>query len=183
VSQSFQCPNCNAPLDLIAGAGLIATCPYCRSKVVLPVELRPDSDSRQSAETNLFEQDQLVKLGEIKGLIDQGNQNAAIKLYREVFDTSLTKAKQAVEQLADGKPVTITQLSVMSKGEALQARNDLAKAEIFKLVQDGKKIEAIKRYRETYHTGLKESKEAIEVYETSGVLPVPSHAMELRLQR
>jgi ribosomal protein L7/L12 len=48
------------------------------------------------------------------------------------------------------------------------------KAKISQLLQDGKKIEAIKLCRETYNTGLKRSKEAVEQFESSGVLPIPS---------
>lgn len=172
VSQSFQCPNCSAPLDLPVGGGSLVTCLYCRSKVMLPVELQSDSMNAQDESAHLLKPDQVVKLSEISDLIAQGNKIGAIKLYREVFDTSLTEAKEAIEQLADGKP--ITQVNVLAEGEVLQPRNELLEAQIQQLVQDGKKIEAIKRYRETYHTGLKESKEAIEAYETGGVLPVPS---------
>ncbi len=38
-------------------------------------------------------------------------------------------------------------------------------AEVKKLIDDGKKIEAIKRYRETFHVGLKEAKDAVEAIE------------------
>jgi len=126
---------------------------------------------------NLLQPDQVAKLNEIGDLIAQGNKNGAIKLYREVFDTSLIEAKVAVEQLAEGK--AITQIAVIPDDEGLHNRNDLTEAEIRQLLQEGKKIEAIKCYRETYHTGLKESKEAIEVYETSGVLPVPTLKMDV----
>ena len=177
MSQSFQCPNCNAPLDFPTHGESVVICNYCRSKVVLPKELLSDSISNQFVMTNLLQPDQVAKLGEIKNLVAEGNKIAAIKLYREVFDTSLTEAKESVERLADGEAVTVTQVSVLTEGEALQTRNDLAEAEIRQLLQDGKKIEAIKHYRETYHTGLKDSKDAIEVFETSGVLPTPSYEM------
>jgi large subunit ribosomal protein L7/L12 len=40
-----------------------------------------------------------------------------------------------------------------------------ADAEIDALLRRGNKIEAIKRYRETYGTGLKEAKDAVEAIE------------------
>lgn len=175
MSQSFQCPNCNAPLDFTAGVGPVVSCSYCRSKVFLPGELQTDGINSQNAEANLLQPDQVAKLGEIMNLVAQGNKIEAIKLYREVFDTNLTKAKEAVEQLTEGK--VITKVSIVSEGETIQPRNGLVEAEISQLIQDGKKIEAIKRYRETFRTGLKESKEAIETFEASGVLPVPTLTM------
>ena len=178
MSQSFQCPNCNAPLDFTPGAGPVVTCPYCRSKVFLPTELRSDSMNGPFSLADLLQPDQVVKLGEIKSLVAQGNKIEAIKLYREVFDTSLTKAKEAVEQLAEGKAITFTQVSVLPEGEAFQPTDDLVEAEIRQLIQDGKKIEAIKRYRGVYGSGLKESKDAVEIFEKSGVLPVPAMEMD-----
>ena len=91
---------------------------------------------------NLLQPDQVAKLNEIGDLIAQGNKIGAIKLYREVFDTSLTEAKAAVEQLAEVK--AITQIAVIPDDEGLHNRNDLTEAEIRQLLQEGKKIEAIK---------------------------------------
>jgi ribosomal protein L7/L12 len=104
---------------------------------------------------NLIQTDRLARLEEVNDLVAQGNKIAAIKRYRVLFETSLTEAKEAIEQLADGKAITVPQVSVLPEGETNQARSDLVEAEIRRLVQADKKIEASKLNRETFHTGLK----------------------------
>src|SRR6185436_20133730 len=46
--------------------------------------------------------------------------------------------------------------------------------EIARLLGDGKKIEAIKVYRQVYGVGLKEAKDAVEAYESGQFLPRPT---------
>ncbi len=53
-------------------------------------------------------------MAEIGRLIRGGNKIAAIKLYRETFGTGLKEAKDAVENLAAGRPVEIAQTAGMS---------------------------------------------------------------------
>lgn len=48
------------------------------------------------------------------------------------------------------------------------------------LVRAGRKIEAIKRYRELTGLGLRDAKEAIEAYEREGTLSLPAKSSLLR---
>jgi streptogramin lyase len=50
---------------------------------------------------------QASKLGELGQLIRSGNKIAAIKLYRELFGSSLKDAKDAVERLERGQPIEV----------------------------------------------------------------------------
>ena len=38
--QSFNCPNCSAPLDLDGDGSSTLRCPYCQTSVIIPRELR-----------------------------------------------------------------------------------------------------------------------------------------------
>lgn len=86
---------------------------------------------------------------EVLALMDQGKKIEAIKVYRVRHGVGLAEAKAAVETLADGRtPVA----------EASSEADD----DVLNLMRGGKKIAAIKVYRERYHVGLKEAKEAVE---------------------
>ena len=45
-AQSFQCPSCGAPL-LPRGNASVIRCPHCHTTVVVPEELRQDSQAEQ----------------------------------------------------------------------------------------------------------------------------------------
>ena len=86
---------------------------------------------------------------EVLELVRQGKKIDAIKRYRELHGVGLAEAKAAVEQLADG-------------GTPAAEASAEADDDVLQLMHDGKKIAAIKVYRERYHVGLKEAKEAVE---------------------
>lgn len=88
---------------------------------------------------------------ELRGLLEQGRKIEAIKLYRERTGTGLREAKDAVEAL--------------QAGAALPSRNRLdpnLEQNLVVLLERGKKIDAIKEYREATGAGLKEAKDAVE---------------------
>ena len=96
-------------------------------------------------------------LEEVAALTRQGNKIEAIKRYRELTGTGLLEAKQYVEKLAAGsapEPVQLQNLSPAGQEQALE--------EIRALMRANQKIQAIKRYREVYHVGLAEAKDAVE---------------------
>jgi ribosomal protein L7/L12 len=111
---------------------------------------------------------------QIKELAAEGNKIAAIKLYREATGTSLREAKEAVEAIMDGPPVTFpTPTRVGDPDPFLENQ-------IKRLLAERKKIEAVKIYREAYRCGLKEAKDAVDLIQAemrregySGTLPTP----------
>jgi ribosomal protein L7/L12/DNA-directed RNA polymerase subunit RPC12/RpoP len=181
MSQTFQCPNCGAPLDYDGGSDPVIPCPYCKSAVVVPEELhtaQPGSSTSTGvplALDDLLRPDQITRLAEIGRLARQGQKIEAIKLYREVFDTGLKEAKDAIDQLAAGNAIAITRTSMQSSTDnPLTDQNVQVEAEIRQILQNGNKIAAIKRYREVFDTGLMEAKAAVEFLEKNGHLPTPS---------
>jgi len=104
MSKSFNCPNCAAPLDYDGGADLTITCLHCKSSVIVPDELRVESDARGGFDLAQLA-GQSAQLKEMARLIRAGKKIEAIKIYREVFGVGLKDAKDAIEALQAGKSV------------------------------------------------------------------------------
>ncbi len=98
---------------------------------------------------------------ELRALLAEGRKIEAIKLYRQETGAGLAKAKKAVEALERGEP------------RAPDNKADASlEADLLPLLQQGRKIEAVKLYRERTNTGLKEAKEAVESLAADrGILP------------
>jgi ribosomal protein L7/L12 len=93
------------------------------------------------------------QLQSVRDLVTQDRKIEAIKRYRELTGTRLEAAKAAVE--------------AMAQGEAAPP-GALDDARLAPLVEDlyaGRKIAAVKRYRELLGTGLKEAKDAVDQLE------------------
>ena len=99
----------------------------------------------------------------IRSLLAQGKKITAIKRYREQTGAGLAAAKHAVERLERGE----------SFAADAAAAND-PDQQILELLAAGKKIAAIKIYREQMQAGLKEAKEAVEAIAAEhGIVPPP----------
>lgn len=176
MTQSFHCPNCGAPLDPPGGDAATLRCPFCQSSIIIPAELR-DPDS---SETLLSAGEAFALLPNLAGVVQRvaeltrsGQKIEAIRLFREQFGIGLKQAKDAVEQIERGEVVHLTNLAVTSSSGGMDAAHF---AEVARLVREGNKIEAIKRFRELTGLGLKESKDAVEALERSGALGAGSSA-------
>ena len=86
----------------------------------------------------------------VKRLLADGQKIEAIKVLRAATGAGLAEAKQAVEAIERGDVIKAAGLDDDTEGELLR------------LLQDGRKIEAIKRYRERNPCGLKEAKDIVE---------------------
>ena len=122
---TFKCPMCAAPLDTSDASGATVRCPYCENTVILPEELRGgvgghvNNNVGQSAGATFAPMiDQSLKMAEVARLLRAGNKIAAIKLYREIFGVGLKDAKDAVERIERGEPITFTQTTAESFGDA-----------------------------------------------------------------
>ena len=169
MSQSFNCPNCNAPLDF-DGDDVTVRCPYCNSSVIVPGQrVAAPSIPARSPSLPVVGLDALIsqadKLKEIAHLIRSDNRIEAIQLYQETFKTSLIEAQAAVEKLAAGQ-------SIVMPVSTPAAHTDLER-QLSRLLKMGKKIEAIKLYRQVTGAGLKEAKDAVEKYDSTGLLDMP----------
>ncbi len=167
MTKTFECPRCGAPLDY-NGAETTIRCPYCNNSVIVPEELLTGHEPAQASAASMGQaktgagSDTIERINEVKSLIEAGKKIEAIKRYREITDVGLVEAKKAVEDLEAGIPVEVSSVSSanLPVGSAPDKSNALGKVAV--LVQAGKKIEAIKLYRETFDVGLVEAKTAIE---------------------
>ncbi|MCC7366166.1 MAG: ribosomal protein L7/L12 [Dehalococcoidia bacterium] len=93
----------------------------------------------------------------IHELLQGGDKIAAIKVYRERTGAGLKDAKDAVEALERGEP--------LPPGDDEPAARPAGDA-VDVLILAGKKIEAIRQYREEHPgTGLNDAKDAVEARE------------------
>jgi len=124
---------------------------------------------------------------QIKELLRRGNKIGAIKLYREQTGLGLKEAKDTLDavevQIKSGAGTEPAMPSdPMAWMESLAKRQGANSEELLTqsyhdgqlpppdevakdFVRRGRKIEAIKRYREQTNVGLKEAKDAVEAYE------------------
>ena len=94
-------------------------------------------------------------------LVQQGKKIDAIKLYRERTGVGLKEAKDAVEAMEAGR-----------EPPPVETMNLAGEVEMAALVRQGRKIDAIKLYRERTGMGLKEAKDAVEAMEAGQGPPV-----------
>jgi large subunit ribosomal protein L7/L12 len=88
---------------------------------------------------------------ELRELLGRGQKIEAIKRYRAATGAGLAVAKKAVEDIEQGAGLSLPQ--PLPEGW---------ESEVVTLLQGGKKIDAIKLYREKTGLGLKEAKDAVE---------------------
>jgi outer membrane protein assembly factor BamB len=96
-------------LDYVSGGAPTIRCPFCNNSVIVPAELRDQTAGTEG--TVVLQPGQLRDIAE---QIRSGNKIGAIKLYRAAFNVGLKDAKDAVEALADGRPVQINRVSLGS---------------------------------------------------------------------
>ncbi|RPH58014.1 MAG: hypothetical protein EHM81_10765 [Chloroflexi bacterium] len=121
MSQTFNCPNCGAPLDY-QGSDPIIRCPYCSSSVIVPENLRarPSFSNKPGNFTlsgvgdmgGLINQARRIK--EVKDLAEAGETDQAVALYREITGADEFSARQSVGALASGQPITFSGLPAVS---------------------------------------------------------------------
>ena len=110
-------------------------------------------------------------------LAQSGDKIGAIKEYRLATGVGLKEAKDAVDYFVDHgrwreSPAEAFQESLPDSRLEFEAKPEpdaaLDIGEIEKLARAGKKIEAIKEYRQAKNTGLKEAKDAVEYFNDHG---------------
>lgn len=115
MAQTFNCPNCGAPLDY-QGNDPIIRCPYCNSSVIVPENLRawPQFSSRPDNFTLNGAGDlgglvsQARRINEVKNLAQAGEMEKAVALYREITGAEDLPARQAVGNLSMGQPIVFS---------------------------------------------------------------------------
>jgi ribosomal protein L7/L12 len=158
---------------------LTIRCPYCHNSVIVPDELRPESQkATENPSYQVLSADmdlgsligQAVGFKEVVELARSGKKIEAIKRYRQLTGLGLKESKDAVDALVAGQPITVTTGSVTGllseqEDQAAFAEKSAALSQVAQLVKEDKKIEAIKLFRETFDTSLVEAKTAVEKIE------------------
>jgi ribosomal protein L7/L12 len=137
--------------------------------IVVEIAIHRRPRSRQQSPLSRAELDaKLQHPDELRQLVNEKKKIQAIKLYREETGANLQVAKQAVDYL-EGQ---------LQRGEEEERPATLDKGkgsmeEVRRLIQAGRKINAIKAYRQATGVGLKEAKVAVErmAAGTNGPLP------------
>lgn len=106
MAESFNCPNCNASLELQSGDGTVIQCSYCNSSVIVPEALR-SSENQDSGNVALAPAEARA-LSKIEQLLHQGRKVEAVKAYRKTFGGGLKEAKEAVDELEAGHSIVIS---------------------------------------------------------------------------
>ncbi|GAB4149550.1 MAG: hypothetical protein Fur0021_10690 [Candidatus Promineifilaceae bacterium] len=169
MSQTFHCPACQAPLDY-DGQAVIVRCPYCNSSVIVPEGLRSPQGGRGAGGQPADETDLAAVVRQITELIHGGKKIQAIKLYHETFGAGLAEAKAAVEQLERGQGAAFDQTIVI---KSTSTDPQAALHGVRALLESGRKIEAIKVYRQAFGVGLAEAKAAVEQMERGETVTPP----------
>ncbi|MBW8012315.1 MAG: hypothetical protein FVQ83_13960 [Chloroflexi bacterium] len=155
--QSFKCPNCGANLKHQPHEAVIQ-CSYCDSSVIVPNLLRQDSnDSPREISASLLSSQQPEKLEKLKELVAQNRKTKAIHVYRELYDAGYSEASQAVDRLMQEGNVPVAEVQDIANALDLEKL-----AEMGRLIAEGRKIDAIKLFREVSGVGLKEAKDTVE---------------------
>jgi ribosomal protein L7/L12 len=120
-------------------------CRFCDHKIPVATYLCPNCgapvDTATPQATDDLEQ-------QVRSLLGEGKKLEAVKLYKEQTDVSLLEAKNAVEAI---------QLNVSPS----EPGSDM-EAEVVRLLETGKKLEAVKIYKQRTGVQLIEAKQAVE---------------------
>ncbi|MDR3577426.1 MAG: ribosomal protein L7/L12 [Anaerolineaceae bacterium] len=163
MASTFNCPSCGAPLDY-PGSGDTMHCPYCHESVIVPEELRLPASAAQMAGA-------AGQLMEVRRLAQSGQTLEAIKLFRQMTGASLSEAQRAVDGLQAGYPQpAMSTPQFHGAGFTAAGLTTDQTALIQGLCAGGRKIEAIKLYRQITNVGLAEAKTAVESI-AAGVQP------------
>ena len=180
--QVIKCPSCAAPLQIDGDD--FERCDFCGSRILVSPQntVSPDSFDFGGLLT------QAHKLKEILHLARSGRKIEAIKIYRDTFGSGLAEAKEAVENLVDGKPLNFTNFQMFSvnslrsnKTSPSDQMSDLR--EVQAELQRGNKINAIKIYREKFGVGLKEAKDAVDNLERTGGVGFRSYKSNVKISK
>jgi hypothetical protein len=120
--RTFSCPNCAAPLDFDGGADYTITCPFCKSSIIVPEELRTEPPATFSLAHLPDIVGQSQNLAEMARLIRAGKKIEAIKIYRQIFGVGLKDAKDAVEKMQRGEPVQLAGISMSTPTISVETR-------------------------------------------------------------
>jgi len=171
--ESLDCPNCGAPLPY-AEVRPVVVCRHCGSSIRLPAAAAPPAEARPAETqgdyglppTDRPERSGLasVTLGpddvkHVIQLIRDKQHITAIQYYQEKVGGSLGDAKDAIEAIEAGLKDAAAPLPPPS---ASAVSRPARMAEVYDLVKAGRKLEALRVYREITGATLNQALTAVE---------------------
>ncbi len=108
MSETFDCPNCGAPLDVPPGSDFTMRCPFCSSSVMIPAELRARGTHRDS-----FTESRADSVKEIILLARSGDCEQAVQGMMKTFGISRHQAETSVEAMVGGQIFELENTPVM----------------------------------------------------------------------
>ncbi|MGD0464862.1 MAG: NHL repeat-containing protein [Tepidisphaeraceae bacterium] len=120
--EALKCPTCAAPLDYPAAGGASMRCPYCNSTVVLSEAQHPSAPGDDLAATLGPLLGSATDIPQVAELLRSGKKIEAIKIIRQTSGANLAQAKEAVENLAAGRPAIGIGAGVPSYNSASAAK-------------------------------------------------------------
>lgn len=162
VLKTFECPNCNAPLEDPGGNLNTIRCPFCGSSVMIPPEWkvkpeRNDSFASDTAYSVSFDSTPPPDVeAKIRILVTAGNKLEAIRVYRESADTSLKDAKEAIEAFVNTGILQNRHVSNPQTGLTFQQSGVVY--EVAQLVKQGERGRAADAYRRGFNASHAEAR-------------------------
>ena len=179
MEKKFNCPACGKSMEYDGKTTLFQTCKSCGAPIVVPSEVvetnrdaeiesivnMPTSDSTYENPVTSINDPKITADARIFKAINAGNKIVAIKLHRETFGTDLLTAKEAIETLErDIAGSKSPQTEMPQRSIPADEENQMLSI-IYAELEAGRKINAIKVFRETFKTGLREAKDAVDAME------------------
>ena len=161
---TLNCPSCGAPLEF-DGRSSIVRCRFCKNNTLVPgLPAANEATPRASLE-------------EVRLLAQNGNLEEAIRRYRELYDTGMKEARDAVQALANGKVVEIHRVF---SGPLNAEETSRVMEEVKAMLESGNKSGALTHYREVNDVSLTQARYVIDQIEAAltGV-PAPTRPMIL----
>lgn len=118
-------------------------------------------------------------LDQLRQLLRDDRKIEAIRLYREQTGAGLKEAKDAVEAVERGEALELSDASSVEEEAAPESGS--LEAQIVALLGQGQFVQAVKLYRSRTGSGLKVSKEAVEVVARRNGIPVEAGCLGMLL--
>jgi outer membrane protein assembly factor BamB/ribosomal protein L7/L12 len=146
--QTLTCPSCGAPLEF-DGTSSIIRCQFCRNVSVVP--------GFQATKPSISG----LAMDEIRRLAENGDLEDAIRQFRESYNVGSKEARDAVDALRAGR--LAEKAEDLSSIESAEQQRVLG--EIRELLKSGKKVEAVRKYRETFDVSQTRAKFSVDQIE------------------
>jgi ribosomal protein L7/L12 len=147
---------------LIGGA--IFLCLSLLTYIVLRLRFRTIKNEEHILRSQHGTQPTPTPMTDVERLAKAGDKAEAIQRYRQGTGVDQREAKRAVDALDMGMPAAAFESAFSNPAEQLEA-------EVQQLLAEGRKMSAIKLYREHTGVGLREAKQAVEAMQPDTLLP------------